>query len=372
MYVAVKGGEAAILNSYRLLAEQRRGDAAQPELSVQQIRQQLKLAVDRVMTEGSMYDPELAALAIKQAAGDLVEAIFLLRAYRATLPRLGSTCPLDTARMVLDRRISATFKDLPGGQVLGPTYDYTQRLLDFTLLAQGDAACAPAVAAPLAAAQAPAPSPRVVDLLNQEGLIETCPAPPGDPLPKDLTREPLRFPADRATRLQNLARGDEGFLLAMAYSTQRGYSHSHPFVGEVRLGTVAVEIEPEELGFAIDIGDIEITECEMVTQFAGSKTQPPQFTRGYGLAFGHSERKAMAMGLVDRALRADELGEPIESPAQMQEFVLSHSDSLEASGFVQHLKLPHYVDFQSELELVRRMRAAARAASSDSVPGDAA
>jgi alpha-D-ribose 1-methylphosphonate 5-triphosphate synthase subunit PhnI len=128
-------------------------------------------------------------------------------------------------------------------------------------------------------------------------------------------------------------------------------------VGEVRLGQVAVEIEPEELDFAISIGDIEITECEMVNQFGGSKTEPPKFTRGYGLAFGHSERKAMAMSLVDRALRADELGEAIESPAQMQEFVLSHSDSLEASGFVQHLKLPHYVDFQSELELVRKMRA---------------
>ena len=357
MYVAVKGGEAAILNSYRLLAAQRRGDTALPELSVAQIRQQLKLAVDRVMTEGSVYDPELAALAIKQAAGDLVEAIFLLRAYRATLPRLGTTCPLDTSRMELDRRISATFKDLPGGQVLGPTYDYTQRLLDFTLLAEGrlpDADASSAAPAPQAGA-----TPRVVDLLNQEGLIETRPVPLGDPAPTDLTREPLRFPADRATRLQNLARGDEGFLLAMAYSTQRGYSHSHPFVGEVRLGTVAVEIEPEELGFVIDIGDIEITECEMVNQFAGSKSQPPQFTRGYGLAFGHSERKAMAMSLVDRALRADELGEPVESPAQMQEFVLGHSDSLEASGFVQHLKLPHYVDFQSELELVRKMRAAA-------------
>ncbi len=357
MYVAVKGGETAILNSYRLLAEQRRGDTALPELGVAQIRAQLKLAVDRVMTEGSVYDPELAALAIKQAAGDLVEAIFLLRAYRATLPRLGTTCALDTSRMALERRISATFKDLPGGQVLGPTYDYTQRLLDFSLLASGQAVV-PGDAA-LADGLKPEAAPRVVDLLNQEGLIEQRPVPPGDPAPTDLTREPLRFPADRATRLQNLARGDEGFLLAMAYSTQRGYSHSHPFVGEIRLGQAALEIEPEELGFTISIGDIELTECEMVNQFAGSKHEPPQFTRGYGLAFGHSERKAMAMSLVDRALRADELGEPVESPAQMQEFVLSHSDSLEASGFVQHLKLPHYVDFQSELELVRKMRAAA-------------
>lgn len=372
MYVAVKGGETAILNSYRLLAEQRRGDSALPELSVAQIRQQLKLAVDRVMTEGSVYDPELAALAIKQAAGDLVEAIFLLRAYRATLPRLGSSCPLDTARMTLERRISATFKDLPGGQVLGPTYDYTQRLLDFTLLANSpDSQDAPATDRAAVVPGQDAVTPRVVDLLNQEGLIETRRAPPGDPVPMDLTREPLRFPADRATWLQNLARGDEGFLLAMAYSTQRGYSHSHPFVGEIRLGQVALEIEPEELGFAISIGDLEITECEMVNQFAGSKTEPPQFTRGYGLAFGHSERKAMAMSLVDRALRADELGEAVESPAQMQEFVLSHSDSLEASGFVQHLKLPHYVDFQSELELVRRLRASATAPQPGTEGGEA-
>lgn len=367
MYVAVKGGEAAILSSYELLAEQRRGDTGTPELSVAQIRAQLKLAVDRVMTEGSVYDPELAALAIKQASGDMVEAIFLLRAYRATLPRLGTSVALDTARMQLDRRISATFKDLPGGQVLGATYDYTQRLLDFTLLANAaDAnadssqAAARTGANAANAAAAPTVTPRVVDLLNHEGLIETHEAPPGDPAPVDLTRTPLRFPADRATRLQNLARGDEGFLLAMAYSTQRGYSHSHPFVGEIRVGSVELELAPEELPFTISIGDMELTECEMVNQFAGSKTEPPQFTRGYGLAFGHSERKAMAMSLVDRALRAEELGEAIEAPAQMQEFVLSHSDSLEASGFVQHLKLPHYVDFQSELELVRKMRATPR------------
>jgi alpha-D-ribose 1-methylphosphonate 5-triphosphate synthase subunit PhnI len=202
--------------------------------------------------------------------------------------------------------------------------------------------------------------PRVIDLLNQEGLIETHLAPENDVSPFDLTRHPVRFPADRSTRLQNLARGDEGFLLAMAYSTQRGYANSHPFVGEIRLGSVAIELVPDELGFAISIGDIEITECQMINQFAGSKTEPPQFTRGYGLAFGHSERKAMAMSLVDRALRAEELGETVQSPAQMPEFVLSHSDSLEASGFVQHLKLPHYVDFQSELELVRKMRLGAK------------
>ena len=367
MYVAVKGGETAILNSYRLLAQQRRGDPAVAELSIVHITQQLRLAVDRVMTEGSVYDPELAALAIKQSAGDLVEAIFLLRAYRATLPRLAYTEAIDTSHMVLSRRVSATFKDLPGGQLLGPTYDYTQRLLDFSLLATGADSATDTSTHVSASAPAEA-APRVIDLLNYEGLVEDQAVPEGDPEPFDLTRQPLRFPADRSARLQNLARADEGFLLAMAYSTQRGYAESHPFVGEIRFGTVELALVPEELGFEISLGDVAVTECQMVNQFKGSHTEPPQFTRGYGLAFGHSERKAMAMSLVDRALRAQELGEEVTAPAQMPEFVMSHSDSLESSGFVQHLKLPHYVDFQSELELVRKMRKAIARQDTGAVP----
>ena len=353
MYVAVKGGERAILNSHRLLEERRRGDPEVAELTLAQIREQLGLSVDRVMTEGSVYDPELAALAIKQARGDLVEAIFLLRAFRTTLPRLGYAQPLSTRDMRLGRRISATYKDLPGGQVLGPTFDYTQRLLDFSLA--GERARG-GVEAPAAGGVAPIVAPPVSELLGDEGLIESFQPAPEGAEPPDLTREPITFPANRAARLQNLARGDEGFLLAMGYSTQRGYSHTHPFAGEIRQGFVAVELVPEELGFPVCIGEIEVTECQMVNQFAGSKSEPPKFTRGYGLAFGQSERKAMAMALVDRSLRAAELGEAAESPAQQPEFVLSHSDSLEASGFVQHLKLPHYVDFQAELELIRRLR----------------
>jgi alpha-D-ribose 1-methylphosphonate 5-triphosphate synthase subunit PhnI len=367
MYVAVKGGERAIEASWRLLDKARRGNARLAELSVAQIREQLRLAVARVMTEGSVYDEELAALAIKQAAGDLVEAIFLLRAYRTTLPRFNYTQPIDTEAMQVERRISATFKDVPGGQLLGATYDYTQRLLDFALLAEGhDEAEAAASAAPSQGTPATTEAlPRVVTLLDKEGLIEQeCPTPNAQE-PGDLSREPLAFPAGRATRLQNLARGDEGFLLAMGYATQRGYAHSHPFAGEIRFGTIAVEMELDELGEAVDIGDIDITECQMINQFAGSGAVPPTFTQGYGLAFGHSERKAMAMALVDRALRAEELGETIASPTQDIEFMLSHSDNVEASGFVQHLKLPHYVDFQAELELVRRLRAQHGAQSQD-------
>ena len=353
MYVAVKGGERAILNSHDLLAETRRGSTDIPALSVKQIREQMGLAVARVMTEGSLYDEELAALAIKQAQGDLVEAVFLLRAFRTTLPRFGYTLPIDTADMTVRRRISATFKDLPGGQILGPTYDYTHRLLDFSLL--DDEAETPAVAEPDIGPEDT--MPRVADILGVQGLLESASKPEDEKAePFDLTREPMQFPADRDQRLQNLFRGDEGFVLAMGYSTQRGFGGVHPFAGEIRLGEVEIEIEPEELGFPISIGEVTVTECEMVTQFEGSKDTPPQFTRGYGITFGHGERKAMAMALCDRALRAEEFGEEAVYPAQDQEFVLYHSDNVEASGFVQHLKLPHYVDFQSELELLRRLR----------------
>jgi alpha-D-ribose 1-methylphosphonate 5-triphosphate synthase subunit PhnI len=347
-YVAVKGGEQAIDNAHAWLAEARRGDPAIAELEVDQIAGQLGRAVDRVMGEGSLYDRDLAALGIKQAQGDLIEAAFLLRAYRTTLPRFAYSAPVDTAKMAIARRVSAVFKDLPGGQILGPTYDYTHRLIDFLLAAGASPPPAPQ------AAPDQGPVPRVHDILGDEGLMEADL--PDACEPGDLTREPLAFPAGRDVRLQALARGDEGFLLALGYSTQRGYGGTHPFAGEIRQGEVTVEITPAELGFAIDIGDISLTECQMVNQFKGTKTAPPQFTRGYGLVFGVSDRRAMAMALVDRAMRAGELGEDVTAPAQDIEFVLSHADNIEATGFVEHLKLPHYVDFQSELENVRRMR----------------
>jgi len=360
MYVAVKGGERAIDAAHGWLAEERRGDLGIAELSVRQIRTQLALAVNRVMAEGSLYDPDLAALAIKQARGDLIEAVFLIRAYRTTLPRFGSSCPVKTGRMAVVRRISATFKDLPGGQILGPTFDYTHRLLDFALMAEGEAPLPAPAPQGGGEALASASVPHVTAFLNRDGLIEA--EAPSDATPPDLTREPMELPAARPLRLQALTRGDEGFVLSLAYSTQRGYGRTHAFVGELRIGTVAVEMDMPELGFAVEIGELELTECETVNQFTGSRTEPPQFTRGYGLVFGQSERKAISMSLVDRALRWRELGEDfVGAPAQDEEFVMMHSDNVQATGFLEHIKLPHYVDFQSELELIRRLRAEASA-----------
>lgn len=367
MYVAVKGGEKAIENAHRLLADRRRGDTALPEITDAQVTEQLSVAVARVMAEGSVYDRDLAARAIRQARGDLIEAIFLVRAYRTTLPRIGYSEPIKTEAMEIERRVSATFKDIPGGQVLGPTFDYTHRLLDFA-----DSDPEPPAEADVHDA---IDAPHVMALLRRDGLVEesreqsvaTSPHAPNtdanqgenpnlEPDVGDLTRQSLSFPADRDLRLQNLARGDEGFLLALGYSTQRGYGRTHPFVGEIRYGEVEVEMFADELGFAVPLGTIDVTECEMVNQFTGSAEAPPQFTRGYGLVFGQSERKAMSMALVDRALRADEFGEERNAPAQDEEFVLSHSDNVQATGFVEHLKLPHYVDFQSELALLRQLR----------------
>jgi alpha-D-ribose 1-methylphosphonate 5-triphosphate synthase subunit PhnI len=54
------------------------------------------------------------------------------------------------------------------------------------------------------------------------------------------------------------------------------------------------------------------------------------------------------MSILDRAL---DIGG--DAPSSDQEFVLYHIDSVESSGFVEHLKLPHYVTFQSSLDRSR-------------------
>lgn len=353
MVATIKGGEQAIEASHKLLKEKRRGDPEVPALSVAQIRNQLSLAVDRVMAEGSLYDPQLAALAVKQAQGDLIEAIFLLRAFRTTLERFGTTAALDTGDMAVRRRISTTHKVIPGGQTLGPTYDYTHRLLDFSLLNGEDA---PAQV-PDGAADGPGEGSggSIADMIPDDLVEAELPAAADEP--HDLTRMPLALPARRDQRLQNLARGDEGFLQGMAYSTMRGFGRNHPFVAELRHGDVTVDLTIPELGFAVAIGEISVTECRTIHPHPGNKDREPMFTRGYGLSFGHCERRVISMAVLDRSLRNREIGDPALFPAHDEEFVLLHSDNVEASGLVQHLKLPHYVDFQAELQLMHQLRA---------------
>jgi alpha-D-ribose 1-methylphosphonate 5-triphosphate synthase subunit PhnI len=354
-YVAVKGGAKAIDNACRLLAYQRVKGKERP-LGVKQIQEQLYLLVDRVMGEGSLYAPELAALAVKQAAGDTLEAAFMIRAYRTTLPRIGFTLPHTTGRMRVFRRISAAFKDIPGGQVLGPTSDYTLRLLDFELLDETAASAESfrrAVERELPdQTRLPDTFPKVVEILRAEGLIVDARHPEhseGNEKPFDITRESLVFPVSRSARLQGMARGETGGLLLLAYSSMRGYGDVHPIVGELRVGYLPVVVADPYTGDVRIAGEVKATEAEIIARY-DNESGKPQFTIGYGLCFGQNEIKAISMAILDRAMQAKQN----RSPANDQEFVLSHIDGIESMGFCNHWKLPHYVDFQSDLDRIRK------------------
>jgi alpha-D-ribose 1-methylphosphonate 5-triphosphate synthase subunit PhnI len=353
-YVAVSGGREAIENAERLFQQGRSSGQTTP-LQVEQIMDQFHLAVDRVMGEGSLYAPRLAALALKQAAGDSLEAAFLIRAYRATLPRVGYTVPTTTENMRVRRRISAAFKNIPGGQILGPTPDYSLRLLDFDLFEESsddfrrraqDLLGRSASLPPL-----PKRFPKVIDLLRRENLLAERLQPEENRGPMDITREALSFPAHRSAALQTLARGETGGLLALAYSNMRGYGVVHPTVGELRVGTIPVLMQHPFTDAEETVGEVLVTEAEIIAH-AESGDDGPRFTLGYGLCFGHNETKAIAMAVLDRSMQATD---PV-APSEDQEFVLQHVDGIESMGFCNHYKLPHYVTFQSELDRIRKSR----------------
>ncbi|MEI3500323.1 MAG: carbon-phosphorus lyase complex subunit PhnI [Anaerovoracaceae bacterium] len=344
-YVAVKGGREAIEQSLRLLKEFRE---CEEDLSVSSIKENMPLLIDKIMSEAGFYSEEYAALALKQSEGSVEEAVFLLRAYRSTLQRNYYSNPVDTGQMRLIRRISAAFKDIPGGQILGPTYDYSHRLLDFSLMDGENGGDAERYEETESAEDIVCG--RVSDLLREEGILKT--AEEDNTPPFDVTCNLLTFPAPRSARLQTFARSDAGFLGGVAYSSMRGYGAVHPTVSELRSGYVEVCIpyafdEEEE----ICIGDILVTEVEaLVPSSEQTEEEFDEITlsSGYGLIFGRNENKAIAMSIADASLNSRG-----DAPAQDEEFVLTHGDCLEMSGFISHLKLPHYVTFQSKLDRVR-------------------
>lgn len=344
-YVAVTGGREAIEQSLELLKTMRgSGD----ELTVQVLVDHMGLLVDKIMAEAGFYSREYAALALKQCEGSVEEAVFLLRAYRSTLSRDHYSLPVDTGDMRLIRRISAAFKDIPGGQILGPTYDYSHRLLDFSLLEkkeevqeQEDAGEAPDIHCP-----------RVSDILRKDQVLTGGTKEDNTP-PFDVTSNLLTFPAPRSARLQTFARSDAGFLGGVAYSSMRGYGAVHPTVSELRCGYAKVSV-PYILdeNESICIGEILLTEVEaLVPSCTETDEEFDKMTLsgGYGLIFGRNENKAIAMSIADASLETTG-----DTPSQDEEFVLTHGDCLEMSGFISHLKLPHYVTFQSKLDRVRK------------------
>lgn len=370
-YVAVRGGGKAIEESLKLLELERVGSSA--AWGTDQIEGMFPELVDQVMGEASLYAPRLAALALKQAQGSPDEAVFLLRAFRSTLERPYVSRPIDTSRMRANRRVSAAFKDVPGGQILGATRDYSHRLLAFDLEVEDEEALAEKRAALLrhfdedacAAAAASAVDdassaalPRVLDYLRGEGLVE--PVRRDDTPPIDATMVPLTFPAPRSVRLQTLARGMTQAVEALGYAAIRGFGPAHPTVGELRRGAVAVSVDhPLEAGGAEDayyLGSVPVTEVESVFMShedeAANRSAGLSLAVGYGCVIGRAETKAIAMSVLDRCL---ELGDA-RYPTEDEEFVLYHVDGVEATGFISHLKLPHYVTFQSKLSSVRGTR----------------
>jgi Uncharacterized enzyme of phosphonate metabolism len=352
-YVAVKGGEEAIECAEKLLRYQRLKGNTTP-LTVEQIEGQLYLAVDRVMGEGSLYAPELAALAIKQAAGDTMEASFILRAYRTTKPRFGCSIPETTKDMRIVRRISAAFKDIPGGQLLGATSDYTLRLLDFDLKDESPQeikAFIRDVSNIAKKGDIPDTFPKVVEILRKEGLLVERKGLAGVLPISDITRESPAFPVSRSATLQTMARGETGGLLLLAYSNMRGYGDIHPTIGELRVGFMPLKIIHPHTGEPYTVGEVRVTEAEVIARL-DAEGETPKFTLGYGLCFGHNEVKAISMAVLDRAMQTKEP----EMPSENQEFVLSHIDGIESMGFCSHYKLPHYVTFQSDLDRLRKVK----------------
>lgn len=369
-YVAVRGGGRAIEESLKLLERER--VAGNAMASVSEIEATFPGLIEQVMGEASLYAPRLAAVALKQAQGSPEEAVFLLRAFRSTLERPYTSRVIDTQNMAVQRRISAAFKDVPGGQLLGATRDYSHRLIRFDLENETDedaaearrqfdeeleAACAALTEEERAqhkrAADGLKAMPKVLDYLRKEGLIEECAD--DDAPPVDVTMDPLVFPAPRSARLQTLARGMTQGVTALGYAAIRGFGPSHPTVGELRAGMVEVLVDhPVDASGEEDayyLGSIPVTEVESV--FSVDRTENGRarmgFKMGYGMVMGHQETKAIAMSVLDFCLDQGDK----RYPTQDEEFVLYHVDGVEATGFVSHLKLPHYVTFQSKLSSVR-------------------
>lgn len=354
-YVAIKGGETAISEAIALLEFLRAQNQTDSPLSLGTIQHQLHALHSRVLSEGGIYHPELAALAIKQSAGDSLEAAFYLRAYRSTCPRIGITPVQNTNQMRLIRRISAAFKEIPGGQMLGPTPDYLQRLFRFDLLDESPEhfhQIAKTWLQDLPEELLPTSFPKVLESLRAEGLLP--PVQNQITQPFDITREPLVFPVPRSAALATMSRAETGSLLAIAYSNMRGYGDIHPTVAELRVGYLPVMLPHPVSGELIEAGEVLITECEIVAMYeATAKQSKPSFGLGYGACLGHNEVKAISMAILDRALQKGQQ-DGADNPSEDSEFVLLHIDGIESMGFASHYKMPHYVTFQSDLDRLRK------------------
>ena len=366
-YVAAKGGLEAILAAETLVRNKRLGGFAAP-LEDAQILERQRLAVDRVMGEAGLWAPELAAAAIRQAEGDVIEASQLLRSHRSMLPRFAYSFPTHIDRSRLVRRIVPAYRQPPGSQLLGRTLDYVGRLID---RAVSDPQPRPSARAETARedsgvrtatnrhettpVQPIDRSPqRLLDLLRKLDLVVDRRR-GDDAEPYDITRQPVRPGVPRSALLSTMARAETGALVNLWYRNILGTdNHLHEItLGEVRHGALPVEVVNPVTGNVISIGEIRATEVEAIEDLNGAAEDRARFDVGFGVCFGHNERKAIAMANLDIAVSRD------AGSTSLEQSVLMTTDGLDASGFLEHLKLPHYVTFRSMVERKMAVRDAA-------------
>lgn len=362
-YAGARGGLEAILAAEALVRGARDGDPSMP-LGTDQITGRMRLAVDRVMGEGGLYHQDSAADALRQAEGDVIEAAHLVRAAASTLPRLAVSEPIDPDAMTILRRVVPAHRDPEGPQLLGRTSDYIGRVLE-----RGVApSTAPTGTAVDASAAEPARRPRRFSAsLRELGvLIDRRRTDGSDPEPFDLNRHSPRPPAPRSALLSSMARAETGSLVGLWYSTVRGPDGKRHEVtlGEVRHGRVTLRVTHPHTGNPVGVGEIRLTEAESIDEVEHGDADGAAFDLGYGLCLGHNERKAIAMANLDLGCRA-------RGPADgLSQQVLLTTDGLDSCGFLEHLKLPHYVSFRSKIDRLQAVRASSADTSSADTSSD--
>jgi alpha-D-ribose 1-methylphosphonate 5-triphosphate synthase subunit PhnI len=375
-YVSARGGLDAIQAAERLVRRLRLVSDS-TWLEEDQILDKLRMLVDRVMSEAGLWDPRLAAAAIRQSEGDVTEAVHLLRAYRSTLPRFAYSEPSDADDIRVRRRIVPAFQRVPGDQLLGRSVDYTARFLERqsdddareeaeklraehataiggTATNDGGTAANDGDTATNDGDAARTPR-RLIELLREMDLLVDRRS-VGDPEPFDITRVPARPPAPRSALLSSMSRADTGALVNQWYRNilgPDGYLHEVT-LGEVRHGDLQVVVAHPVSGDAVSVADVRVTEVEAIEDLDEIGEDRTRFDVGYGLCFGHNERKAIAMANLDIACHRD------AGRTQLEQSLLLTTDALDSAGFLEHLKLPHYVTFRSMIERKIAVRKARR------------
>jgi alpha-D-ribose 1-methylphosphonate 5-triphosphate synthase subunit PhnI len=335
-FVAIKGGEEAIKNSLAFY-EEKIQSVDKSEARV--IENSLKFAVDKVISEGSLYSKKLSSVAIAKAGGDLLNASFFLRAHRSSCARVGIAKTIHTDKMRVVRRISSAFKDIKGGQILGPSNDYEVKLIlkqaiDKTVWDdyKNDDIFVESALKPL----------------RDAGMIKTLSK---DEKTSDITRVFPSAPYPRSAVMQIMARGESGSMLAFAYTSMRGYGDVHPTIGDLRLGSCEVKFTHPFTKNEVKIGEIDITACEAAATFEKQSDGSTKLTTGFGCCFGFNETKAISMSILDTTLynKSHTIGQG--GIADNFEMIVHHIDGIESMGFTNHYKLPHYVTFQADLQV---------------------